>query len=608
MTPAATGAPALRPAAWKEPFHPEHSLWHHVWKLLRLQIAISISTFRAARLRRKIGTIIVALLVLIFAGAVFAGSWLLLGLLRSPELAAILAEQNQPSVEPFLESVPVLILAGAFIGILITSFGVLLQALYLAGDMDFLLAAPVPIRAVFVTKQLQAILPNFSFIALFGLPVLFGLGAAGGYNILYYPMVVIVLALLALAAAGVSSLLVMGVVRIFPARRVAEVLGFVGATLSIICSQSGNFINTMHLDEQNFDGQQIPLSALTRFNSPWIPLSWPGRGLVDLGNGHWLTAILFLALTIGLTGALFLLSLQVAERLYYTGWASMQAGGRKKRSARPQSAAAPAKSSAAATLLERFIPQPVLGLVRKDFLTLRRDLRNMSQLITPLILGLVYGIYIMSMAGEPPAGQGEAPEWFMQALRSAMVYGNVGISLFVGWSLISRLGMMGFSQEGKNYWMLKVAPVRTAWLLAAKFLVAYLPGLAVGVVFMVIISLVQGAPLSILLFGLAVVSLSIVGAAGINLAFGVTGVNLTWEDPRRMNSGWSGCFSMLLSFLYMGISLVLFFGPPVLLAALGLPEVAGQVIGILLGGTFSVACAIIPLWLVKSRVARIGDS
>ncbi len=90
---------------------------------------------------------------------------------------------------PFLESLPVLIFTGLFMGILVTSFGVLLQALYLSGDMDFLLSSPIPIRAVFITKLMQAVLPNFGLIALFGLPVLFGLGISGGYNFLYYPLV-----------------------------------------------------------------------------------------------------------------------------------------------------------------------------------------------------------------------------------------------------------------------------------------------------------------------------------------------------------------------------------------------------------------------------------
>ena len=95
-----------------------------------------------------------------------------------------------------------MILAALFLGILFTSFGVLLQALYLSGDMDFLLTSPVPIRAVFVTKLLQAVLPNFGLIALFGLPVLFGLGFSEHYNFLYYPLVLLIMIALTLAAAG----------------------------------------------------------------------------------------------------------------------------------------------------------------------------------------------------------------------------------------------------------------------------------------------------------------------------------------------------------------------------------------------------------------------
>jgi ABC-2 type transport system permease protein len=593
---------AARPAL----LHPERPLGYYVWKLLRLQAGISLSAFRAARLRRKIGTVVLAAVILVFAVIVFVASWLLLGFLRSPELAKILAEQNQPSATPFLETVPVLILAGSFIGILITSFGVLLQALYLSGDMDFLLSAPIPIRAVFTAKMLQAILPNFLFIALFALPVLFGLGASGNYSPLYYPLAVVVLAMLALASAGISSLLVMGVVRIFPARRVAEVLGFIGATVSIICSQSGNLVNSLHLEDQNIDGSQIPLSALTRFNSPWIPLSWPGRGLVELGEGRWLTGFLFLALTLALAGALFLVSLKTAERLYYTGWASVQLGGRKKKSARPASAA-PIRTAAAPAILERFVPQPVLGIVRKDFLTLRRDLRNMSQLIMPIIFGAIYGLLILRSGGVPPEGRGEAPAWFMQALKTVLIYGNVAISLFVVWSLLSRLGLMGFSHEGKNYWMLKTAPVGAGRLLAAKLLVAYLPALAIGWAFMLVMSLLQRASLSILLFGMAVVALSTIGTAGISLAFGVTGVNLTWEDPRRMNSGVSGCLSFLATFVYQAASLALFFGPPILFSVLGGPELIGQAIGLVLGFAFSAACVVFPLQMVVGRVTRIGE-
>jgi hypothetical protein len=104
--------------------------------------------------------------------------------------------------------------------------------------MEFLLAAPIPPRAVFVTKLVQAVLPNFLFMCLFNLPALIGLGIAQGYNIVYFVMVPVTLVLLMLAGAGLAALGVMLVVRLVPARRVAEVLGLVGGVTSILCSQS----------------------------------------------------------------------------------------------------------------------------------------------------------------------------------------------------------------------------------------------------------------------------------------------------------------------------------------------------------------------------------
>ncbi len=561
--------------------HPEYSLWHYVWKLLRLQWQIFLSGLRHARLRRKIGYIFFALFILAVLVGAFVGSWFLLGFLRSPELAdALRSMEEAQAIDPaaFLAGVPVVLMSAAFLGILLTSFGVLLQALYLAGDMDFLLSAPVPIRAVFVAKLLQAILPNLSLIALFGLPVLFGLGASGGYTLLYYPLVVIVLIALALAAAGLSSLLVMSIVRIFPARRVAEVLGFIGAVLSILCSQSGQFTRYTDISEQQ---AAQAVSVLSRFNTPWSPLTWAGRGLVDIGEGRWWTGLGWLVLTLVLAGVIFGVALTTAERWYYTGWASVQVGTRKRA---PRQAVSRVRGARGIGWVERWVPVAIRGVIVKDFTLLRRDLRHMSQLVTPLIFGVIYAVMLVRSGGEPPPGRGEAPELALQVMRNMLVYGHVGISLFVGWSLLSRLAMMGFSQEGKHYWLLKTAPLSAGQLLLAKFIVAYLPTLVLGWGFLLVISLVQHAQWNVLLFGLLVVALCMAGAAGLNLAFGVVGANLEWEDPRHMMRGGVGCLGTLASFIYMGMALALFFGPPIALTLLGGPEIIGQIIGLGLGG------------------------
>lgn len=572
-------------------------LWSYVFKLLRLQWVIFFTGFRRARPRRKIGT----LLLLVLALAAFTGSLFLtrflISLMHSPALVA-----EGVDLTGLLNSIPVLVVSGTFLGILVTSFGLLLQALYLSNDMDFLLSAPIPIRAVFLAKMLQAILPNFLLLLLAGLPVLFGLGAASGYHPLYYPLVLVVLALLALAAAGISSLLVMAIVHIFPARRVAEVLGFVGAIFAILASQWNNLRG--HQNSGELTPAQIAAGAeqISRFTPSWSPLAWGGRGLVALGERHWLTGALFLGLILAAAGAVFWIALTTSQRLYYSGWASLQVGTRRKRAVR----AAQPPGSPATGLLSR-IPSQVRAILFKDWLEMRRNLANLSHLVTPLIMGIVFSVMMLRGGDAPPAGRGEAPAVFMEALGAFISYGSMAVSLFVGWTLLSRLALMAFSMESRSYWILKSSPVSGQRLLASKFLMAYLPALAVGWLFLLANALLQKAPVSIVLYSLASVALILAGLAGINLTLGVRGVNFNWTDPRRMTSGTMGCLGMIGSMGYMGLTFLLFFGPPIAASLLGIRPVLGQAAGLVVGGAVTLLSMVIPLKKVVSRVDRLGE-
>ena len=584
-----------------------------VWKLIRLRLQISINGFKHAKLSRKILTIFGIVGLLAIAGGILFLSWLLLGFLRSPQLTQYVGMD----VTPFLQTMPVLIFTGLFLGILLSSFGVLLQALYLSGDMDFLLSAPVPIRAVFVTKLLQAVLPNFGLISLFGLPVLYGLGLAGRYNILYYPFVLLTMVALALAAAGLSALLVMLVARVFPARRAAEILGFIGAILAFTCSQAGNLFNSFGRSA-DVSGAQVNnmFNLLIRFNTPWLPLNWAGQGLVALGEGHWLIGVLLVTLTLGLAAAAFMVSLSTAERWYYTGWAGMQVVALRKK---PLGKARPAVgggtlspvvvfSGVPTIWMDRFIPSPVRGIIWKDFLLLRRDLRNLSQLISPLIFGVIYSFMIFRTGGQLPAGQGEAPDWFMNALSILLSYGNIGMSLFVGWWLLGRLSGMAFSSEGRNYWMLKSAPVRAGHMLAAKFLVAYLPTIVLGLLFLVGISIVQKIPLSGFLYGMVVVVMCLAGMNGVLLAFGAAGANFKWEDPRKMTAGSLGCLGQFLAMLTLPLTFGIFISPLLIVNLFQWPQVYGYLVGSIVGVAVTGTFAFLPPWLARGKVEQLGDA
>jgi hypothetical protein len=75
-----------------------------------------------------------------------------------------------------------------------------------------------------------------------------------------------------------------------------------------------------------------------------------------------------------------------------------------------------------------------------------------------------------------------------------------------------------------------------------------------------------------------------------------------------MQRGGQGCLAALATMFYLPFSLVLFFGPAVLLTAFGLPEVAGQVVGLIIGGAFSLTCGVIPLLLASRRVPRLAEA
>ena len=572
--------------------------WPAVARLLRLQALILFNGLRRSSWRGRLGAVALAFLTLLIVAFVFAMSLALLNFLRSPQLVAAV-----PGASELLASVPVLVMGGSFLVILITSFGVLLQALYLSGDMDFLLSAPIPVRAVFVSKLLQAILPNLGLVSLGALPLLFGLGVSGGYSGLYYPLVIVMLAALALAAAAMASLLVMAAVRVFPARHVAEVLGFAGALVSIVCSQSGQFARGAGVNRQQVAGL---LRLVTSLDVPWSPLAWAGRGLVGIGEGRWLAGVGFSLLALGTAGLAFGLALVGAERLYYSGWAAMQGAARRKKAARAARRRAGLPLAAAGG---RLLPPAVGAIVAKDWAVLRRDLRNLSQLVTPLVLGIVYTLMLVR-AGAIPTDGGHGPAWATQALQGAMGYAGIGISLFVGWTLLARLAAMGFSQEGKSYWLLKAAPVSAGQLLAAKFLAAYLPSLAVSAVFVAIMALVgRGDPApTAAWFSFAVVALCLAAADGIYLWFGVTGARFDWQDPRQMVSGATGCLGALVTGLALGLALALFALPQIGLTLLGWPALAGELAGLVVGGAFCLACAVVPLRLVRERVPQLGEA
>ena len=563
----------------------------YVWKLLRARWRITWNNIWRASRRRKIGLFFAAFGLAALAAFLVFASWGILSLMRRPEVA-------QYVTPDLIRAVPVLFTSATFLAGLLTNFGVLLQTLYLSGDMEFLLVAPVPARAVFVAKLIQAVLPNFLFMSLFNLPALIGLGIAQGYNITYFVMLPVTLVLLMLAGGGISAMGVMVVVRIVPARRVAEVLGLVGGVVSILCSQSSQFMRLSGVTRSVSPTQMLALAGTaTQFDTPYSPLAWPGRALVALGEGQWLLALLLVGVTVALTVGVFAVSLAASEGLYITGWARTRSSGAVHKVARAERRRATLDSARLANG-RRLLPASFTAIVAKDWKLLTRDLRNYSQLITPIIFGVIYTFSLARGTQQVPASP---------IGRQVITYGGLGTALFVAWIFAARLALGGVGMEGKRYWLLKVAPLRPEVLLAAKFAVAYLPSLALGSIFLIAAALLGRSSVESLLYNWVALARTVGALCAVYLAFGTVGANLTWEDPRQVTRGTMGCIGWIAGTATAGIMTIVFAGLP-LLARLGVPAVVAQGLGLTVGLTLCIVALVAAFLSVRGRVALIGEA
>ena len=564
----------------------------YVWKLLRARWRITWNNIWRASRRRKIGMFFAAFGLTVLAGFLVFASWGILSVMRRPEVAQFVTPD-------LIRAIPVLFTSVTFLAGLLTNFGALLQTLYLSGDMEFLLAAPIPTRAVFVAKLVQAVLPNFLFMSLFNLPALIGLGIAQGYNVTYFVMLPVTLVLLMLAGAGIAAMGVMVVVRIVPARRVAEVMGLVGGVTSILCSQSSQFVRVSGAARGAASAQVSALvGRAAQFNTPYSPLAWPGRALVALGEGQWLLAVLLVGVTAALMLGVFAVSLVASERLYITGWARTRSSSMPRKVARAEHRRAARDSAARQAGGRRLFPAAFTAIIAKDWKLLTRDLRNYSQLITPIIFGVIYTFSLARGTQQMPA---------TPVGRQVITYGGLGTALFVAWIFAARLALGGIGLEGKRYWLLKVAPLRAEILLAAKFTVAYLPSLALGSVFLVAATFLGRSGVEALPYNWVALAGTIAALCAVYLAFGTAGANLTWEDPRQVTRGTTGCIGWIAGTATAGIIAGVFSGFP-LLALLGVPVVLAQGLGLIVGLTLCVGVLVATFLWARGRVALVGEA
>ncbi|HEU5099743.1 MAG TPA: hypothetical protein VFU22_12020 [Roseiflexaceae bacterium] len=529
--------------------------------LVRTQFVIARNTFWRGKIGRKLLVILAALGLGTVAYGLYHVTRAAVGLLTSRRFADFLesAARATPDLPPnfslnvrdYLLALPSAVLFFTLVLMVLTSFTTVLSSLYLSGDMDLLLAAPVPMRAVFVVKFFGGLLVPYTLLFfLFG-PFLLGFGQGLGWGAAFFVAAVIALLLLPLLPTGVGALLVMAVVRVIPARRAREIVGVISGMVGIswyIFSQFSSQLAPRVANARTLD-------YLRRFDSPLLPSAWASRALIGAGMGDWAALAIYGGLFAALSIGAFAVCVVLAERLYYAGWSNMSTqGGRVRR--RPKTSA---NQSLVFRLSSLVLSRQSAAVLHKDLRVFPRDLSNLQQLIFPLVLAGIWTFRLITDGS--PFGDTRQPSIF----RSLGMLASAGISFYICLVLSSALAGPGISREGRGFWLLKVAPIDARNILLGKLALAYLPFPTVGALFVVFLSILQHSTPADLARSLALVLLGGLGATSITLGLGAAFPKLNWQNPRQQNTIQAGCLAPLLYVLYVAIAIG---------SVLGLPQLA----------------------------------
>jgi len=534
---------------------PEAGLARTVARLMAARWRITWNTLRRGARWRQLMFVVVGLAVVFLA---------LMSLVFSYYAAYLVADiSGQPALADVVVSSA---LSGGLILSFMVSFTVALAALFLSRDLDLLLAAPVARRAVFIAKLVGGLAP--AQVVILGLTLLplvgYGWAMAGvpppyaHHAGAFYLAVGLALALLPVLPVSIGATAVVLIVRRVSAHRLGEVVGLVvvAMTLSIalVAGSARELREALSLRDL--------VAVAERIRSPYSPAEWLTLAVTAAGRGQWAEAARWFGLVAAVSAAVAVPLAAVSDRLYYEGWLHMQSSGQSGRArasrlpwGRVDDAAALSRPSG----LFAWLPPPAVAVLRKDLRIIPRDLTSIAQVLAPMSIGVFF--ILQQLLYPVRVGGSDVAQAFVTPL---LVMLSSAIAAGVSAIIMTRFSLTAFSIEGRAYWVIKGAPIDRRALVVAKFLVAYVPYLALGSLLLVLIEAARAVS-DARLFGVpfleafspatdpllaayawGVMALVGAGMLAINLAIGAARPNLRWDSPHEMLTPDIGCLSLVL--------------------------------------------------------------
>lgn len=415
----------------------------------------------------------------------------------------------------------------------LTSF----TTLFFARDLALLVHTPLPHRTLFAFKSLETAVFSSWMMLLALVPFLAAYGRVAGQGIGFYLLLTALGVPFAWLASAGGIGLSLALMRVFPARRVRDIMLAVALVIG-----TGLFLWVRWLAPARFlraDTMSSTLEYIALLEapaSPWLPSTWVARAVAAFVRGATREAGLYGAALAGAAALAFALLVAAGERAYYAGWASAQEASRWK-SRRPLGGEWRG--------VPRFLGVRFRAILGKDLAVFFRDPNQWSQL---LMLASVGAIYLLSIHKLPLDSR------FLKGLVSFL---NIGMTGFVLASVALRFVFPAVSLEGRSWWALRSAPLGLWEILWSKFLGGVGPIAGLGVLLVAVSNHFLGVdPFVARLSNLTVLVMAVT-LAGMGVGFGALFPRFGEENVARIQTSAGGVLFMVTGLLYVGVTLAL---------------------------------------------------
>ncbi|RAL25520.1 hypothetical protein DL240_04735 [Lujinxingia litoralis] len=488
-----------------------------------------------------------AVLSLLFAAALFrSGHFIVTQSLMLEPVGELLVQR--------LLAITLLVFFGLLIfSNIVTSF----SSFYLADDLEFLMAQPIPKDQLFTSRYLEAMLQSSWVIILFGVPLFSAIGYGMGAHWSFYPYLLLMLLPFVAIPTGVASILALLVTNILAANRTRDAalfFGLVGFTTLFVVIRSVQ--PERLLNPESFDSIGELMRLLSVPTTSYLPSDWVISMLAGPLFGRevdllWPASFLFLTPL-----ALYFVAAWLHRPLYFRGYTKTQEGRHGGGlMTRARNWAVERSTRAGGTLAERLEALGARGpqalnslraLVHKDQAIFTRDASQWSQL---LIVVAIIVIYLVNF------------KYFEIAADEALL-GDVGLNFFnlaacsfVTVTLCGRFLFPAVSVEGRSFWLILQAPITLERFLVGKWLGSLLPIVILGQALIWSSNLLVGTPLlTCLLSSLQILIITTICAA---LAVGMGALYPQFHNPNAAKIASSfGAVIFMISCIFLTLMLL----------------------------------------------------